>query len=330
MTSFQRWSSSVRLLLVVAMCAVLGAAVVLSQGPPPQTAPPQARPAMTPQGGPPQGPPGTGPQRGGGRGAPPRVVRKQVLLWGEFTGGGAYHDSVNNALATMYRIGRLSGLYDAYIRTDPQFVTKQKLTVNAGGRDWPVGKNLDSFDAIFFYGQREIPLTPQQMTDLIAFVKDDGKGFVAAHTSFNAFERFPEFGEMLGARYDGHPWGQVEGPVVVLDESFPGMKEFPPVFTFRDEFIQVKDFSWESSRVLMNLDTTKFDMANPNVHRGAGDMPQAWARMHGKGRVFVSGIGHDSGTWDRVDVQHMYLEALKWALGMTQADVTPRPKPVPK
>jgi hypothetical protein len=101
------------------------------------------------------------------------------------------------------------------------------------------------------------------------------------------------------------------------------------VFTFRDEFIQVKDFSWEKSRVLMNLDTSKFDMANPNVHRGAGDMPQAWARMHGKGRVFVSGIGHDSALWDRVDVQHMYLEGLKWVLGMTQADATPRPMPAP-
>jgi hypothetical protein len=257
------------------------------------------------------------------------VPRKQVLLWGEFTGGGAYHESVNNAMATMYRIGRVSGLYDAYIRTDPQFITKQKLTVNANGRDWPVGKNLDSFDAIFFYGQREIPLTQQQMTDLIAFVKDDGKGFVAAHTSFNAFARFPEFGEMLGATYDGHPWGGVEGPVLVLDPAFPGMNEFPPVFTFRDEFIQVKDFSWEKSRVLMNLDTSKFDMANPNVHRGAGDMPQAWARMHGKGRVFVSGIGHDSALWDRVDVQHMYLEGLKWVLGMTQADATPRPMPAP-
>lgn len=329
MTSFQRWSSRVRPIVVVAACVVVGAAVLLSQAPPPQR-PPQGPPTASPQGGPPQGPPGTGPQRGGGRGGAPRVVRKQVLLWGEFTGGGAYHESVNNALATLYRIGRVSGLYDAYIRTDPQFITKQKLTVKAGGRDWPVGKNLDSFDAIFFYGQREIPLTQQQMTDLISFVKDDGKGFVAAHTSFNAFERFPEFGEMLGARYDGHPWGGVEGSVLVLDQDFPGMKEFPPVFTFRDEFIQVKDFSWETSRVLMNLDTTKFDMANPNVHRGAGDMPQAWARMHGKGRVFVSGIGHDSALWDRVDVQHMYLEALKWALGMTQADVTPRPKPEPK
>lgn len=319
MTRMHRRSPITRLILAAAVCALFATSDLWSQ-----TAPPQA---------PPQGPPGAGPQRGGpgrGRANAPRVVRKQVLLWGEFTGGGAYHESVNNALATLYKIGRESGLYDAYIRTDPQFITKKKLTVKAGGRDWPVGKNLDSFDAIFFYGQREIPLTQDQMTDLISFVKDDGKGFVAAHTSFNAFEQFPEFGEMLGARYDGHPWGQVEAPVIVLDSDFPGMKEFPEVFTFRDEFIQVKDFSWEQSRVLMNLDTSKLDMSNPNVHRAPGDMPQAWARMYGKGRVFVAGLGHDAGTWDRADVKHMYVEALKWALGMVDADVTPRPKPPSK
>jgi type 1 glutamine amidotransferase len=133
------------------------------------------------------------------------------------------------------------------------------------------------------------------MTDLVSFVKDDGKGFVAAHTSFNAFERFPEFGEMIGARYDGHPWGNIEGPVVILDENGPGMKEFPPVFTFRDEFIQVKDFSWETSRVLMNLDTSKFDMANPNVHR-ATDTPIFGAPREGSRFV----CGFCDATWDRL------------------------------
>lgn len=315
MSPCQRRIPVVPLLPALAACLVFGAGVLFSQAPPAQR--------------PPQGPPGADAQRGGPR-PQQRPVRKQVLLWGEFTGGGAYHDSVNNALATLYRIGRESGLYDAYIRTDSQFITKQRLTVHANGRDWPVGKNLDSFDAIFFYGQREIPLTQEQMTDLVAFVKDDGKGFVAAHTSFNAFARFPEFGEMLGARYDGHPWGQVEGTVVVVDPEFPGMKGFPPAFKFRDEFIQVKDFSWDQSRVLMNLDTSTFDMANANVHRGAHDMPQVWARTYGKGRVFVGGLGHDATTWDRIDVQHMYLEAIKWVLGMVQADATPRPMPVPK
>jgi hypothetical protein len=81
------------------------------------------------------------------------------------------------------------------------------------------------------------------------------------------------------------------------------MKEFPPLFTFRDEFIQVKDFSWEQSRVLMNLDTSKFDMANPNVHRGANDMPQAWAHPRACARAAPTtpppGIGWTSNTRGR-------------------------------
>ena len=36
---------------------------------------------------------------------------------------------------------------------------------------------------------------------------------------------------------------------------------------------------------------------------------------------------HREETWDRPDVQNMYLEAIKWALGMTNADVTPHPMP---
>jgi type 1 glutamine amidotransferase len=67
--------------------------------------------------------------------------------------------------------------------------------------------------------------------------------------------------------------------------------------------------------------------ANPGVHRTDGDFPLAWAKMYGKGRVFYSSLGHAAGTWDNPDVYHMYFEALKWSLGLTDADVTPRPFP---
>ena len=43
--------------------------------------------------------------------------------------------------------------------------------------------------------------------------------------------------------------------------------------------------------------------------------------------VFYSALGHAAATWDNRDVQQMYLEAIKWALGMTEADTTPRSLP---
>lgn len=264
-------------------------------------------------------------QRGRGGFGPPDSGRKKLLVWGDMRGGGSYHPAVSHAMAVIEHLGRKSELFDAYIRTDSQLITKQPITVNADGRDWGVRENLDFFDAIFFYGMREIPITDDQMTDLLAFVHDDGKGFVAVHTAGTAFQRFPEFGVMMGATYDGHPWGQVEAPLIVEDPAFPAMKHFPPVFEFREEMYQ-PNFSRDDIRVLLRLDASKLP-TNDRVHRTDGDFPQAWAKSYGKGRVFFSAIGHAAETWDDPRVQTMYLEAIKWALGLTEADVTPRPLP---
>lgn len=230
-------------------------------------------------------------------------------------------------MAVIEKMGRDTGLYDAYLRTDSQLITKQKISVFADGRDWPVNKNLNYFDGIYFFGMREIELTGQQKADLLSFVRDDGKGFVAAHTADTAFLSWPEFGEMLGARYDGHPWNLIEAPIIVEDPAFPAMKQFPPVFTIRDEMYQAKDFSRDEIRVLLRLDTSKVDMKHPGVNRTDGDYPQAWVKKYGKGRVFVSSFGHEVQAWDNPALQTMWLEAIKWSLGLTDADVTPRPMP---
>ena len=238
-----------------------------------------------------------------------------------------YHDSVSHAMAVIERLGRESGVYDAYLRTDSQLITKHPISVVADGRTWPVDKNLNYFDAIFFFGMREIELTDEQKADLLSFVKEDGKGFVAAHTADTAFMNWPEFGEMMGARFDGHPWNLVEAPVIVEDPSFPAMKGLPPVFTFRDEMYQAKDLSRDKVRVLMRLDTSKLDMTKPGVHRTDGDFPQAWAKNYGKGRVFFCALGHAVESWDDPRLQKMWLEAIKWSLGMSEADVSGRPLP---
>ena len=49
------------------------------------------------------------------------------------------------------------------------------------------------------------------------------------------------------------------------------------------------------------------------------------AKTYGSGRVFYSSLGHAAITWDNPDVYRMYFEALKWSLGMSDGDATPRP-----
>jgi type 1 glutamine amidotransferase len=266
---------------------------------------------------------GQPPQGRGGRGNQPRV-RKAVLAWADTRNGIAQHDSTSHALAVIERLGYESGAYDTYIRTDSNIISKHPRMTD--GKAASGGPSLENVDAIFFLGHREIQLDEQQKADLISFVRDEGKGFVAGHTALTAFESWPEFGEMIGARYDSHPWNTAPGTVINEDPLFPATKALPPTFAMTDEFYQPKAFSRDILRVLLRLDVSKMP-PNPENHRTDGDFPLAWAKTYGKGRVFYASFAHAASGWDNPEVYRLYFEALKWALRMTDADVTPRPKP---
>ena len=244
--------------------------------------------------------------------------RKHLLVLGEEKG--YRHESVSHAMATIERLGKETGLWDTTIRTDTEVLTKKKLEYNA--------KNLNSFDAVFFFTGGELEMDAQQKADLLSFVHDDGKGFVGVHSAAITWASWPEFVDMVGGTFDEHPWGTFDAPIVVEDPNFPGMKQWPRSFVLRDEIYQMKDFSRDKVHVLMSLDASKLDLKNPKVHRADHDFAVTWAKMYGKGRVYYSTLGHPEENWDDPRLQAMYTEAIKWAMGLTgltNADVTPRP-----
>ncbi len=243
--------------------------------------------------------------------------KKKLLAIGDVKG--FQHDSVSHGLATIERLGRESGLYDTYIRTDTQLLTKSKIGGNA--------KNLDYFDAVLFYTTGELDMSPQQKDDFMSFIKVDGKGFIGAHSALDTFYAWHEYGDMIGGYFNDHPWGVFDAPVIVEDRKFPAMKAFAPTFTIRDEIYQPMDWSRDKVRVLARLDPNKIDLKNPRVKRTDRDFAVAWAKTYGKGRVFYSTFGHREEVWDMPQIQTMYLEAIKWAMKLTDADVTPRPLP---
>ncbi len=272
---------------------------------------------------------GTGPQAGrggqgrGGPGGPQRArTRKVVLAWADTRNGIAQHDSTSHAMSVIERLGYESGTYDTFIRTDSNIAAMDPKRTT--GEPASGGPNLRMVDAIFFLGHRDVPIDEQQKNDLLKFVRDDGKGLVAAHTALTALDEWPEFGELLGGRYDGHPWGQASGTIINEGIDFPATRHFPATFPLSDEFYQPKDFSRAKSRVLLRLDVSKMP-PNEENHSKNGDLPLVWAKTYGNGRVFYSSFGHDAATWDNRDVAQMYFEAIKWALGLTEGDATPRP-----
>ncbi len=268
----------------------------------------------------PQGDPTGGRSFGGA--APTPSNMKRVLIWADTRNGIAQHDMVSHAAAVIEEMGYETGTYYSYIRTDSNIVSYHpKMTT---GQPASGGPSLANVDAIFFLGHREVPIDAAQKAELLQFVKNGG-GLVAAHMALTAFDSWPEWDNLLGGRFDSHPWGQPMATVIVEDPDFPGMQFFPQVFSFRDEFYQAKDFSVTDSRVLMRLDPASLDMSARGVNPADAPYPITWAKTYGKGRVFYSTFAHDAGTWDNPAVRRMYFGAMQWALGLKDADVTPRP-----
>ena len=249
-----------------------------------------------------------------------QIHLKNILVIGQSKG--FEHDSISDAMATIYNLGRESGLWDTEMRTDTELLTKKDLGRNA--------KNLNYFDLLVFSSTTgELDLDDSQKADILSFVHDDGKGFVGVHSATITFTDWPEYGEMIGGYFDEHPWGTFDAPIVVEDPQFPGMQQWPPSCILRDEIYQVRNYSRDKVRVLMRLDASRADLSNPRVHRTDRDFAVTWAKMYGKGRVYYSTLGHSKENWDNPNLQKMYAEAIKWAVGLVNADVTPRPLPSP-
>jgi uncharacterized protein len=245
-------------------------------------------------------------------------ARKKLLVIGEEKG--YRHEAVTHAMVTIDRLGRESGAWDTVIRTDTEALTKAKLEYNA--------KNLNDFDAVLFYTGGTLEMDDQKKADFASFVHDDGKGFIGIHSAAITFTQWPAYGEMIGGYYDEHPWNTFDAPIVVEDATFPGMQSWKPSFVLTDEIYQLTMFSRENSRVLMRLDASKLDLKNPRVHRSDNDFAVAFAKMYGKGRVFYTTLGHVEANWDAPEMQAMITGAIKWALRLVDADVTPRPLPM--
>ncbi len=127
------------------------------------------------------------------------------------------------------------------------------VVCSQNAREMITAENLAKFDGLFFYTTGDLKLSDTQKADMLGWIKS-GKGFAGSHCATDTYYNWPEYGNLIGAYFDGHPW-HTKVTVIVEDTKHPSTKHLGDSFVITDEIYQFRDpYSRDKLHILMKLD----------------------------------------------------------------------------
>ena len=168
--------------------------------------------------------------------------------------------------------------------------------------------------ALFTIG--ETPWSPEQQTTILDGLRAGRTSVLAIHSATDSCYGWDDYGQVVGARFDGHPWTQW-CTLDVVDPTHPAVAHLGPTWRWHDEVYQFRDLR-PDARVLLAART---DELGRDSGRAAGsttpatrsrfEHPLSWCFTEGAGRVFSTSLGHFPPAWESPD----YLRHLAGGLG---------------
>jgi type 1 glutamine amidotransferase len=153
-----------------------------------------------------------------------------------------------------------------------------------------------------------LPLSDDQKQAILDAVAG-GTGFVGVHGASTINYEWTAYGDMLGAHFKMHPPAQ-PGAVFVEDGTHPSTRHLPPRFEVTDEFYTFRTDPRARAHVLLRADP------EPLGHED--DLPLAWTRSYGAGRVYYNALGHFDANWEDPAFQAQIRGGLRWAAGLEE------------
>ena len=215
-----------------------------------------------------------------------------------FTYSAGYrHEVIPLSKVILTRLGEDSGVFEVIATEDTsEFSTE----------------NLERYAAVMFYTSGELPMSDAQKMALLNFVRS-GRGFIGVHSATDTFYTWPDYLDLIGGYFNGHPWHQ-NVAVEVVDPSDPLVAFLGNLLQFDDEIYQIRDFDYRRSHVLLRLDPTSVDLQKPGVHQRSYGWPLAWTRVYDHGRVFYMALGHEASVWKNARYQQILMNAILWSI----------------
>jgi type 1 glutamine amidotransferase len=255
---------------------------------------------------------------------------RRVLIWNTPFMETSPHKgyTIPQAEYAMRMLGEKTGAFEPVVSDDvamylPENIKQfDAILLNNSSGPWirPTEKDMDRLKD---HGS-DITAVEQVLRKSLLDYVSNGGGLFAYHHAIGGNTHWPEFLELIGAGYWGHPWNEEVG--IKLDEpNHPLLAAFDGKdFRLAEEIFQYNDpYSRDKVRVLLSLDVAKTNMTVPWIHRKDNDFALAWIKSYGKGRVFYSAIGHRTEIWWHPQILSFYLDGIQFAVGDLAADTRP-------
>jgi type 1 glutamine amidotransferase len=165
--------------------------------------------------------------------------------------------------------------------------------------------------ALFTIG--ETPWSEAQRRAIVDSLRGGSLAVLAIHSATDSCDGWDEYGHIVGARFDGHPWtATVE--LEVVEREHPATRHLGATWRWHDEVYQFRDLR-PDARVLLRVPDDQLDLAAPGARRPDFGYPLAWCFSEGAGRVSSTSLGHFPGAWETPAFLEHLSGALAWALG---------------
>jgi uncharacterized protein len=165
--------------------------------------------------------------------------------------------------------------------------------------------------ALFTIG--ETPWSDDQRATLLSALRAGTLSVVAIHAATDSCYGWEDYGLVVGARFNGHPWTQ-DVTLEVREPDHPALAHLGGRWQWHDEVYQFRDLR-PDARVLLTVDEDALDLAHPGAIRPEFGFPLAWCFAEGQGRVFSTSLGHFPAAWESVTYLRHVAGGLAWALG---------------
>ena len=171
---------------------------------------------------------------------------------------------------------------------------------------------LEAARALALFTIGETPWSDGQRAVILERVRAGALSVLAIHSATDSCYGWDEYGALVGARFDGHPWTQ-SFTAEVLDREHPACAHLGDAWLWHDEVYQFRDLR-PDARVLLRVPVEQLDHDAPGARQPAFGYPLAWCFEEGAGRVFSTSLGHFPAAWESPAYLRHVQGGLAWTL----------------